>query len=121
MEPVFTGNDLKLIESLEYNPTLTPGYDTLKGCLIWADERADGLTREGYENLCDLWIARSFIHRGKDFSSHPIDPNYFREFWDRAVTQGFRWPGFRRIELSPEDKQYYEDCVKADREEVEAD
>ena len=35
MEPLFTGKDLELMEALVYNPSLEPGYEILKGCLIW--------------------------------------------------------------------------------------
>src|SRR5438874_7732579 len=95
--PLFTGNDLRLIESLVFDPSLKPAFDPMKDCLVWADERAEGLTPDGYESLCDLWIARSFLHRGVDFSTHALDPNYFREVWDRAIQQGFNWPGSCRL------------------------
>lgn len=74
LEPLFSGNDLALIELLDFDPKLEPGFDLIKSCLVWKDERPDGLTPEAYENLCDLWIARSFIHQRRDFSTHSIDP-----------------------------------------------
>ncbi len=111
-EPLFTGNDLRLIESLVFRPELKPGYDFIKGCLVWEDERADGLTPEGYDNLCDLWIARSFIHRGLDFSTYPLNPEYFGKVWERALQQGFSWPGYKRLTLNAEDKAYYEAALQ---------
>lgn len=108
LEPLFTGKDLSLVESLEFNAELKPGYDLIKSCLVWTDERPDGLTPEAYENLCDLLIARSFIHRGVDFSAHKLDPVYFKNIWERALNQGFRWTGFQRLKLSDEDLAYYE-------------
>ena len=108
IEPLFTGNDLKLIEALEYNPDLKPGYDLIKSCLVWKDERPVGLTPAGYETLCDVWIARSFIHRGVDFSTDKLDPKYFRDIWNRALNQKFKWPGFKRLALNEEDKAYFE-------------
>lgn len=107
-EPLFVGEDLRLIELLTYKPSLKPSYDHIKNCLAWDDERADGLTPAGYEILCDLWIARSFIHRGLSFSIHELDPNYFRVVWERALGQKFKWPGFQRLTLSEEDKTYFE-------------
>jgi hypothetical protein len=72
----FDGQDLVLIQSLVYNPALDPYYDFMKDCLIWEDERCElGLTPSAYEKLCDLWIARSFIHLDRPFSSHSLDPN----------------------------------------------
>ena len=107
-EPIFVGNDLKLIESLVYNPDLEPGYEHIKACLGWSDEVIDGLTPEGYQNLCDLLIARSFIHRSLPFSSYRLDPLYFADFWERALKQGFSWPGFKRLVLSEKDQAFYD-------------
>lgn len=104
----FTADELKLIQSLTYNPKLMPYYDAAKDCLIWEDERCDiGLSSLGYEKLCDLWIARSFVHLNKPFSTHPLDPNYFREVWKSALSSNFDWPGFKRLELSERDKKYF--------------
>jgi hypothetical protein len=107
-EPIFKGNDLRLIESLAYDPSLEPTYSPMRNHLMWSDEMPDGLTPEGYETLCDLWIARSFVQRGLDFSEHPLDPSYISEFWERALAQNFKWPGFSRLNLSSSDKAYYE-------------
>jgi hypothetical protein len=111
-EPLFAGNDLRLIESLVYNPDLKPSYSYMRDHLVWQDERPDGLTPEGYESLCDLFIARSFVQRGREFSSHPLDPEYFAKVWKRALAQAFRWPGFNRLRLSEQDKTYYEQMTK---------
>jgi hypothetical protein len=105
---LFTGDDLRIIESLIFDASLKPMFDPMRDCLAWADERADGLTREGYERLCDLLIARSFIHRNLDFSTHTLDPAYFREIWERAMKHKFRWPGFNRLELSADDRSFFE-------------
>lgn len=107
LQPLFTGNDLHLIESLEFNPDLEPSYDLIKSCLVWADERPNGLTPAAYETLCDLWVARSFLHQGLPFSNHSLDPEYFENIWKRALKQGFRWPGFSRLTLNEGDKIYY--------------
>ncbi|MDC0836010.1 hypothetical protein POG22_23890 [Geitlerinema sp. CS-897] len=101
----FSGQDLKLIESLVYQPELEPSYEAIKDVLIWSDERPNGLSFEGYEKLCDLWVARSFIHRKVSFLSCKLDSTYFEEVWRRAVYQEFRWPGFYRFELK--DRLYY--------------
>lgn len=104
----FWGNDLKLIEALVYNPNLKPSFEAIKGALIWSDERPDGLTPEGYEKLCDLWIARSLIHQGIPFTDWPLDPEYFGTVWSQARKQGFKWPGFNRLHLNKQDREYYE-------------
>jgi hypothetical protein len=105
----FCGKDLEIIESLVYQPELRPEYDLMRDALIWSDERPEGLSREGYEKLIDLWAARSFIHKGKDFSDWPLDPEYFGQVWKEAISGGFQWPGFNRLNLSQQDEQYYKD------------
>jgi hypothetical protein len=111
-EPLFTGNDLSLIESLVYNPTLEPKFDGMRDCLFWADEEPDGLTSDGYDTLIDLWAARSFLHKGRDFSTYKLSPDYFRLIWERALAQGFRWPGFNRLTLSDADRIFYDKHLK---------
>jgi len=112
----FLGNDLKLIEALVYNPSLEPSFDVMRDALVWDDERPDGLSREGYEKLCDLWIVRSLIHRGISFTDWPLDPEYFGTVWSQAQKQGFKWPGFNRLHLSQKDREYYEKSLHDLRE-----
>jgi len=111
-EPLFTGKDLKLIESLVFDPNLTPSFDIMRSCLVWQDERPAGLSPTGSESLIDLWCARSFLHQGRDFSDHRLDPEYFRKIWERALRQDFQWPGFNRLTLTEADKVFYESELK---------
>ena len=112
----FTERDRALVEGLTYDPSLKPGFELLKGCLIWEDERPDGLTPENYEKLCDLWIARSCLHRGLAIGEGTLDPQYFKDAWDAAIRDGIRWPGFQRLKLSPEDKAMLDACLEDESE-----
>ena len=103
----FQGKDLELIESLVYNPDIKPSYEFMKDCLVWEDERPDGLTPEGYEKLCDLWIIRSYIHQKIAPPDWGLDPKYFQESWLKATKHNFKWPGFFRLKLSKHDEEYY--------------
>jgi len=103
----FNDNDLELIEELKFNSELLPSYDVMKNCLVWDDERPDGLTPDGYEKLCDLWIARSFIHRDIPFSTWELDPEYFEQVWKDAMNAEFKWPGFNRLKLTEKEKVIY--------------
>lgn len=105
-----SGNDLTLIESLEYDSSLEPRFDTFRACLVWRDEEPAGLTPAGYEALCDLWIARANLYHGLELSE-PCDPDYFREAWNQAMAQGLKWPGFNRLSLNEKDKAYYEQML----------
>ncbi|MGL5074230.1 MAG: hypothetical protein ACRDBG_00095, partial [Waterburya sp.] len=83
----FQGKDLELIESLVYNPDIKPSYDFMRDSLVWEDERPLGLTPEGYEKLCDLWIVRAYIHREIPASDWGLDPKYFEDAWLEAIKQ----------------------------------
>lgn len=111
-EPIFKDNDLRLIEALVYDASLKPTYSSMRNHLKWADEMPEGLTPDGYEALCDLWIARSFVHRGLEFSSHPLDTGYLSDFWMRALKQNIKWSGFKRLQLNTEDAAYYKSMIE---------
>lgn len=114
MEPLFAERDLQLIAGLEYDPALEPAFDEVKACLVWDDERPSGLTSIGYERLCDLWILRSYIHRGIPREKWGIDPGsgYFQDVWDRAQLEQIEWPGFKRMTLTEKDRDYLERCLR---------
>lgn len=108
---LFTENDLQLFKALKYDPELKPGFEAMKACLIWTDELADGLTPDGYDKLCSLWIARSLLHQGKTFSEHPINPEYCEQIWNLANQEIPDWPGFKRVKLDERDRKYYEEML----------
>ncbi len=68
----------------------------------------------GYERLSDLWIIRSYIHRGISRTEWGIDPStgYFQELWDRVQASRISWPGFRRLKLSEKERAYLENCLR---------
>lgn len=103
--------DRVLLESLSYDPSAEPAFDPLRYCLVWADERPVGLTPSGYELLGDLWIVRGFIHRKLDEGRWGLDPAHFRSVWSYAQDTHLAWPGFRRIELSPEERAYLSESM----------
>lgn len=106
-----TKQDRKAIEDLKHDSSLEPSFDVIKNCLVWDDERPTGVTSAGYELICDLLIVRSFLHQGIPREKWGLAPEYFSAVWDDARTQGLRWPGFERVELSVAEKQYFESCV----------
>jgi hypothetical protein len=108
MEPVFKKEDLQLIKSLVYDAGAEPNYESFKGCLVWPDETPADLTMDGFEKLSSLWVARSLFHQGLTIADHPLDPEYCRNIWDRALLEIPAWPGFRRLTLNDKDKTYYE-------------
>jgi hypothetical protein len=103
---LFSDRERTIVEALRYDPVARPAFELLKGCLVWADERPDNITSEGYSIVCDLWAARSYLHRGE-----PI-PARLRTVWERAQREGLNWIGLRRLELSVEDKEYYDASLR---------
>ncbi len=107
--PFFSERDRALVESLRYDSSLKPAFDSIKGCLVWPDERPDNLSPDGYEKLCDLLIARSFIHENRPFSSWKLEPHHFAQVWEDAIADKIQWPGFQRLKLSEEDQAYLDE------------
>lgn len=115
----FVGKDLELMKSLKYDPELKPNYESIKGCLIWKDERSDDLSPDAYHIVSSLFVARSLLHQGLSLDDHPIDPELCKKLWAQAQQQISEWPGFKRLTLSAEDKAYFEDQIaRAEREDL---
>jgi hypothetical protein len=112
MDYFFSDKDRQAVESLHYNPDLKPSFELFKFCLVWDDERPLNISSAGYDLVCDLWIARSFMyHRKLPKNKWGLDPGYFQKIWDTAIKKKLNWPGFKRLELSPEDEKYLNDCI----------
>ncbi len=113
METGFTGKDLEIMKSLKFDPSLKPNFESLKGCLVWKDERPRGLSLDADDLVNSLLIARASIHRGLTLDDLPFDPEYYKELWALAQQQISEWPGFKRLTLSDEDRLYLEDEIAA--------
>jgi len=113
----FSKHDIEVIESLIYDPLLEPGFDFIKNCLAWNDERSDQISGEGHRVLCDLWIARFFIYHSELDEKDWWIPNkeYYKNIWRSISESGLKWPGFRneRLHLSKKDKEYLKKEVEA--------
>ena len=109
----FVGKDLELMKSLKYDPELKPNYESIKGCLIWEDERPIGLSSEAYRAVGSLLIARSLLHQDLTLDAHPINPELCKKLWAHAQQQISNWPGFKRLTLSDEDRNYLEKEIAA--------
>jgi hypothetical protein len=101
--------DRKKLEELRFDPKAEPSFNLMKSCLVWPDELAEGLSRDGYELLGDLWIVRGFFHRGVPREQWGLDPAYFEGVW--AENETVKWPGFLRLQLSDRDKKYLADSL----------
>lgn len=95
----FNERDRRILEALAYDPEAEPAFELIKSCLIWPDEWAEGLSREGLERLNEVWVARGMLHAGRALSEIPTP---YRRAWEETLADGVQWPGFRRAELTPD-------------------
>lgn len=99
-------SDLEVLNELKLDLSLKPNFEFLKSCLIWDDEATSNLSNDGREFLYDLFITRGFIHKELPESEWGLDPEYFKSVWNFGLKNIPDWPGFKRLNLSQEDKQY---------------
>lgn len=102
----FSEADRVKLLALRFDPNAEPSYELLKSCLVWPDECPQGLSREGYELLQDLWIVRGFLHKQKQREDWGVRTTRFEEVWARALKDVAEWPGFKRLQLSGADAAY---------------
>lgn len=105
----FTEREIESLNRLEYKSEEKPYFDPLRSCLRWLDEDPLDACSKSYEHLLDLVIVRSYIHLGKPREMwYSITPTiYFVEVWDEALSRAPNWPGFKRLDLSNEDRSYF--------------
>jgi hypothetical protein len=90
------------------DPDAAPGYEPLKGCLIWPDEYVEGLSRSGWELLGDLFVARALLHSGRSIAAWPGGSERLERVWETALAAGLPWTGFTRIELTAGQQAFLE-------------
>ena len=78
-------DDCGLLGNCVLDPDAEPSFELLKYCLVWPDERPNGLSRDGWRLLGDLLIVRGFLHRGVPSEEWGLDPAYFRQVWEDAL------------------------------------
>lgn len=108
----FSEADRQIVSRLVHDPSCKPSFEILKSCLVWSDERPTDISNEGYDLLCDIWIVRGFLHRRVPLEKWGLDPFYFQEVWKHALIDVPEWPGFKRLELSDEDRAYLSRCLQ---------
>ena len=103
---LLTDKDRMLLESLVYDPGLEPRFNALRSYLTWEDELPSGITPDGLDTLANLWIARACLYHGFELPDL-FDSNYFSGIWNQAIAEKLDWPGFKRLTLSDENKEFY--------------
>lgn len=105
--------DLRLLESLRYQESLSPKYDDWMDCLIWDDEWPKGLSRAGYEIIEALLTARSLKHDPKKkerMLKDGLDVKSLERLWDDCFRAKLPWPGFRRVQPTREILKFLSDA-----------
>jgi hypothetical protein len=104
-----SGTDRQKIEAAKPDPDPDADcqYDPMRSMLVWTDDRPPDLSADGRFFIKLLSCARKFIHDGDvRLENH----RNFRELWDWAKANGLRWNGFAHIELTAEERAYYDEC-----------
>lgn len=96
--------DRALVEALVFDADAEVSYHAIAACLVWADEVPAGLTPGGYETIRDLLVARGFIHRGLVIEDWDRGATERANLWNAALEEQLRWPGFRRLALTREQR-----------------
>jgi hypothetical protein len=97
---VLSDGDRRLVDEQAFDPDAEASFNEVTWCLVWSDEIPDGLSRDGYEIVRDLLVARGLIHRGVPVESWDYGWMDRWERWNEALASGLRWNGFRRIGLT---------------------
>ena len=113
MELKLTDKDIELIQTQPYDATLKPNFKSLKGCLVWRDERPRGLSLDADRVINSLLVGRNLLHRGLTLDDHPINADFCKKVWTASQKQIADWPGFKRLTLSDEDRKYLEEEIAA--------
>jgi hypothetical protein len=92
--------DRALVEALVFDAAAEVSYNAITACLVWSDEVPPGLSSAGYEAVRDLLAARGFIHRGIPVEDWDRGWTDRADLWSAALAEGLRWPGFRRLALT---------------------
>ncbi|HEY6725433.1 MAG TPA: hypothetical protein VI197_15465 [Polyangiaceae bacterium] len=108
----FSEADRVKLLSLRFDPDAEPSYELLKSCLVWPDECPEGISREGYELLQDLWIVRGFLHKQVPRENWGFRTTRFEDVWAQALQDIAEWPGFKRLQLSKADAEYLQRSMR---------
>jgi hypothetical protein len=109
---------INFVNTMQFNSQLRPNYEAIKSCLIWPDEVPDFFSRENREFLYDLLIVRGFLHKNipADKEHWGFDPAYLLAAWYEGQRLVPNWPGFRRVNISDEDRKYLNDSMVMDKD-----
>jgi hypothetical protein len=97
---VLSDADRELVEALDFLEAAEPSFNEVTACLVWPDEIPDGLSRDGYQIIRSLLIARGYLHRGVPVDEWDFGVPARWEAWNDVLLSGLRWNGFRRLALT---------------------
>jgi hypothetical protein len=113
----FSRKDAEELNTLIFLPHLNPQFEMIKSVLTWKDEIPREISENGMDKLWNLFIARSYIHDNRPFSSHFRGGRHLEEAWSKSRNEIPDWPGFKRLSLSNEDRSFYDDERRKARDE----
>jgi len=105
-----------LLDTQPFDRLARPQFEEIKYCLVWPDERPEGLSSAGWELVGDLLVVRGYLHRAVPIEEWGMvgGQEYLRT-WNRALLdERVPWNGFRRIALSDDDRQVLAAALRRD-------
>jgi hypothetical protein len=97
-------DDRERIEAVWFDPDATIAFNEITGCLVWSDEVPDGLSPAGHDYVRDLLGARGYFHLRVPVEEWDFGNTDRIERWNEALASGLRWNGFRRLDLSDDQR-----------------
>ena len=118
-DPFFTPEELARLALLVHDPSLRPSFEFLRAALVWEDESPQELPSPLHVKLTLLFAARSCLHQQKPLGGERLNQQALGEVWEKARREAPGWPGFRRLELSPEDQTYLDEWLRESQQMAE--
>lgn len=110
-DELFSAEEREKIASLVEDPQAQPGYDLMRGTLVWDDEipaelEGDPIMPPAWWKLQMLCYHRSMSWRPKELEKGAEDHRApwiaaSRAAWEKAQASGLRWIGFLPARVDP--------------------
>ena len=82
-------------------------FEEIKYCLVWPDERPEGLSSAGWELVGDLLVVRGYLHRALPVEQWGFAGGHaWLRTWNWALLdERLEWNGFRRLALTESERE----------------
>lgn len=105
-----SSKDRRLLAEQPVREGVAPMFEEIKYCLVWADERPEGLSSAGWELVGDLLIVRGYLHRALPVEQWGFagGQEWLRTWNWALLDERLEWNGFRRVALTESERRVLE-------------